>query len=293
MGFLKILYLIEKRGRIICNDGYERNLLPKEFFDEATSNISDSLFTAPLPSEAQGYGMQIWQNEKGGYVLYGMGGQFGISIPDKELLIVTTADTQGMQGANQVIYNTLYEHLLCDDTIAASDNSSCREKSITYAELTGYADTLFIAPPRLPENYALTGTGPSDKNKEIHKAFKLDTNKQGFEELSIDVNAGKGKTSTLTLKTKKGLYPEDSITIDFGLNSMKAGIFPIYNNVYTAGAIWTRDNVLYIKVSLIGESVGSIKLELYFGDDDLVVFMKKIEETYFKEFDGHLYGKTI
>jgi hypothetical protein len=60
---------------------------------------------------------------------------------------------------------------------------------------------------------------------------------------------------------------------------------------YDAGAIWLRENVLYIRVHLIDECVGSLRFELYFGEDDVTVFMRKIEETYFKEFDGHLYGK--
>ena len=82
--------------------------------------------------------------------------------------------------------------------------------------------------------------------------------------------------------------------ITFGMNgNMIQGIFPIYETRYVAGGIWTRDNVLYVKSHLIGESVGSVHFQLYFGNDDIVVFMKKIEETFFNEFEGHLYGKLI
>ena len=94
MDVLKFLYILSKKGRIVCNDGEERSLLPEEFVKEATSNISDTFVTGPVPSEMQGYGMQIWQNEKGGFVLYGMGGQLGISLPSKNMLVMTTADTQ-------------------------------------------------------------------------------------------------------------------------------------------------------------------------------------------------------
>ena len=111
MDFLKILYLYEKRGTI-------------------TSNISDTVMNAPIPSEAQGYGMQVWQNEKGGYVLYGMGGQLGISIPDENLLIVTTADTQGIAGGNQVIYDTLYRHLIQKECSYPDDKSTPNELSL-------------------------------------------------------------------------------------------------------------------------------------------------------------------
>lgn len=74
---------------------------------------------------------------------------------------------------------------------------------------------------------------------------------------------------------------------------MCEGNFPIYGTHYTAGAIWLRENVLYIRAHLIGESVGSVRFEIYFDKDDVTVYMRKIEETYFQEFDGHLYGTLI
>ena len=74
---------------------------------------------------------------------------------------------------------------------------------------------------------------------------------------------------------------------------MCRGEFKGYNNPYTAGAVFTRSNVLYIRAHLIGESVGSLRFQLYFEEKELTVFMRKIEETYFTEFDGHLYGRLI
>lgn len=41
-----------------------------------------------------------------------MGGQLIIFLPDYELICVTTADTQSIQGGNQQIYDALYEELL-------------------------------------------------------------------------------------------------------------------------------------------------------------------------------------
>ncbi len=300
MDVLKFLYILGKNGRITCSDGKERALLPEEFVKEATSNISDTFMTGPVSSEMQGYGMQIWQNEKGGFVLYGMGGQLGISIPHKDLLVVTCADTQGIQGGNQVIYDAIYENLLGDDKST---------EGISYNELMAYADTLSIAPPRLPENYGLTGTcslftGIPGYIKEMSlKAasgsgiacsddgpvtlrYKLDSNKSGFETMTLSLNE-KGP-SAISFEQNNKLH-----TIKFGIGSMEEGLFPIYDNYYTAGAMWSRDNVLYIKVHLIGECVGSVRFQLYFEPGEVTVFMRKIEETYFREFDGHLQGHLM
>jgi CubicO group peptidase (beta-lactamase class C family) len=313
MDVLKFLYILSKNGRIVCSDGVERSLLPEGFVKEATSNISDTLVTGPVPSEMQGYGMQIWQNEKGGFVLYGMGGQLGISIPERNMLVMTTADTQGIAGGNQVIYDAIYENLL-----GSSDESPYTEgitgdaaslAGSSYKDLLSYADTLRIAPPRLPENYGYTGaykdcyTIPALINEIVQSSsasggnvqsngksftlrYKLDDNKSGFGELTITLDAH--GTSTLSFKQEGRAH-----TINFGVGSMQEGSFPIYNIPYTAGGMWSRGNVLYIRAHLIGECVGSVHFQLFFEPNEVTVFMRKIEETYFQEFEGHLQGHLI
>ena len=296
MDFLKILYLIEKRGTIICNDGVTRALLPSDLIELATSNISDTIMTAPIPGESQGYGMQIWQNEKGGYVLYGMGGQLGISIPSKNLLIITTADTQGIQGGNQIIYDGIYRFLLpgidrenLDINKCTSDIACSKAHSEAYENLISFADTLAIAPPKLARNHAYTGYATKELSSELHQTYELLPNKQGFSKVQLDICPG-SKQSTITFFTDDPALKSGAFKLNFGLGHMEEGIFPKYDNPYTAGAVFLRENVLYIRFHLIGESVGSIRMELYFGDQDITIFMRKIEETYFKEFDGHLYG---
>ena len=289
MDILKVLYILDKKGEIVCSDGEKRFLLPKEFIDMATSNLSDSFMTAPIPSEAQGYGMQIWQNEKGGFVMYGMGGQLAISIPSAKLLIMTTADTQGIAGGNQVIYDALYNNLLSDTQDLNTGD---------YDKLMSYADTLRIAPPKLPENYALTGAFSANKKipafitgisfpspcGHVHLSYELSENPQGFETLTLDLT--EDGPCSISFAQKKTLR-----TLSFGIQSMYEGNFPIYENHYVAGGIFTRENVLYIRIHLIGESVGSVHFQLYFEEGEVSLFMKKIEETYFKEYDGHLYGR--
>jgi hypothetical protein len=116
--------------------------------------------------------------------------------------------------------------------------------------------------------------------------YKLDSNKSGFETMTLSLNE-KGP-SAISFEQNNKLH-----TIKFGIGSMEEGLFPIYDNYYTAGAMWSRDNVLYIKVHLIGECVGSVRFQLYFEPGEVTVFMRKIEETYFREFDGHLQGHLM
>ena len=296
MDILKVLYILEHKGTVICSDGKERSLFPEEFIISATSNLSDNYMTGPVPSECQGYGMQIWQNEKGGFVLYGMGGQLAISIPSHKLLVMTTADTQGIQGGNQVIYDAIYNNLV-------KENASEEGAPLTaadYEDLCAYADTLSIEPPRLPDSYNcegsfcdpamipdfIIGMQPEASKVPITLKYQLSVNPQGFENLLLELDE-KGRCS-ISFEAKKSRR-----TFYFGIQRMYEGIIPIFNNPYTSGAMWSRNNVLYIRVHLTGESVGSLHFQLFFEEGEVTLFMKKIEETYFKEYEGHLYGTLI
>lgn len=275
MDILKVLYILSKDGTITCSDGVTRTLINPEFIKRATSNISDTVMTSPLPSEGQGYGMQIWQNEKGGFVLFGMGGQLAISIPSRNLLVMTTADTQGMAGGNQLIYDAIYDILLPGiDGFDGFDGLDGTNVSDDLDKLS-----LAITPPRRPENSSFNG-----KHIE-YGTYSYELNDNPLEYKSLKVSLSEEGISSLSLSTDS-----ETRTINFGIDSMKEGFFDKYNTTYTAGAVWLREKVLFIRVHLIGESVGSIRIQLYFGDGDIVLYMRKIEETYFQEFDGHFYG---
>ena len=300
LDILKVLYLLTKKGTVMCADGVTRTLIDPEFIRMATSNLSDTVMTGPLPSESQGYGMQIWQNEVGGFVLYGMGGQLAINIPDKKMLIVTTADTQGIQGGNQVIYNSIYE-LLCpfvsDEPISDGDG----ENNASYKELLECADALKIAPPRLPKSrlgervalqdrfYQASGIPVVDDGK-VRLSYELSGNPSGFTSMCVEFADDNTAAVCFMRDTENG---SEQCEISFGIGKMSEGLFPIYRTLYTAGGIWLRENVLYVKAHLIGECVGSVRFEFFFEESEVTVFMRKIEETYFQEFDGHLYGKMI
>lgn len=270
LDILKVLYLLDKKGTVVCNDGIERTIINKDFIEKATSKLSSTMMTGPIPSESCGYGMMFWQNENGGYVMYGMGGQLAISIPDSDLLVVTCADTQGIAGGNQVIYDCLYNLLL--PTLDTCTNMSDKQCKRDYDELLKTADTLRIQMPKS------SGFIPS-KTDSANLCYNLSPNPQGFKNLELQLS-----------EDGISFIKFDSIKICFGLKDMQEGDIEKYGTHYTAGAIWLKENDLYIKVHLIDECVGSLRFELFFGDGDITVFMRKIEETYFKEFDDHLYG---
>ena len=99
--------LILKQGNL-----NRKQYIPADYIKEATSFQTATCVTGPVPSESQGYGLQFWIGEHDSIVCYGMGGQLAILLPTYNTAIVTTADTQGYQGGNQVIYDAIFRHIL-------------------------------------------------------------------------------------------------------------------------------------------------------------------------------------
>ena len=99
---------------LILNNGKlnGKQYISANYIKEATSFQTATCVTGPVPSESQGYGLQFWTGEHGSIVCYGMGGQLAILLPEYNTAIVTTADTQGYQGGNQVIYDAIFRHIL-------------------------------------------------------------------------------------------------------------------------------------------------------------------------------------
>ena len=103
----------------------------------------------------------------------------------------------------------------------------------------------------------------------------------------------------LSLDESKGakltfVYADSSeYDLPFGYSKNIEGSLPLYGNrTFTSAALIAKDT-LYIRARVCDEILGSIHMELYFEDDSLTLYMKKIEETSFKEFNAHLTGNRL
>lgn len=266
MDLLKFGYLIAQEGNL---NG--KQLIPADYIKKATANLTPTKVTAPLPSEACGYGYQFWRNEKNGSVCYGMGGQFILLLPEYDLICVTTADTQGMAGGNQLIYNALYQEILphIKPHTLASDTAAENE---LHTLLSGLSIRPLSGAKFSP--YAATVSG---------KEYSLQKNKYDFSKLTLEFSDDAKGILRFTLHEK-------NCELHFGLGFMEYGIFPLYRMKYAASAEWLSEDTFYIKIHILDAYIGSVHIELSFGKTDVTVFMKKVEESLFQEFNGHLYG---
>ncbi len=287
MDILKFGYLLLKEGNI---DG--KQLVPASFIKRAVSCLTETAVTAPLPSEACGYGYMIWQNEKGGYVLYGMGGQLVAIFPNEQLILVTTADTQGISGGNQFIYDAFYRDIYeplrqkKDFSISPEATFALQERLRTLAitPLSCFVSqkewSLFSQTAKRvhSKTYRIVDscpkTGKQGENVSVFNSFTFLFNNESENELHISCR------NTLHHLT-------------FGFGKLAEGIFPIYHLKYASSGVWLDEHTLYIRFHIIDKYTGSVHMQFYFGDDDLTVYMKKVEESCFAEFNGHFYGKMI
>ena len=89
-----------------------KRLIGERYIREATSRQVDNTLTNEDIVTQQGYGYQFWRTRDNGYAFYGMGSQLAFCLPDLELIVVTTGDTQGCKSDMHAIQEAIWQELL-------------------------------------------------------------------------------------------------------------------------------------------------------------------------------------
>lgn len=223
-----------------------------EYLREAVSFQVPTVHFGQTFEEQQGYGYQFWQIQKG-FAMYGMGGQYVLFYPEQNLVFAVTADTQNIKGGNQLLLDMIREAVeaSCPDEEAFKDQPEIK--------------AAFSHPDSWKESYCLAD------------------NSSGFQKLSLSFDRSEGM---LTLSGR-----EKRFTIQFSFEELKVSIFQGCGERIAAKALWAGPNTLYLPVQLAGECVGSIHIMLRLSEERITVWMKKIEETCFNEFQGFFEGE--
>ena len=207
-----------------------------------------------------------------------------IFLPDYDLICVTTADTQGIGGGNQLIYDALY-----DEILPFIQGNPLPEDKKGHCALQTTLENLQIAP--------LAGETTSAMMEKVNdRVFRFADNDMGFSDMRVhfsDRNASapaNGRANDRSRGTLEFTLRGERCALSFGLGELVTGDFPVYHQRYAASGVWTSEDTLYLRFHIIDEFVGSVHFEVCFGDGDVTVFMKKQEESLFQEFNGHLYG---
>lgn len=105
MDVFKFALLIGNKGTV---EGEQ--LISAEYIEKATSRIVDNSNKAKYPFEGCGYGYYFWRHEHGGYMCYGMWGQFALVYPEKDVIAVVTSNCSKCEGGVQKLLDILWGH---------------------------------------------------------------------------------------------------------------------------------------------------------------------------------------
>lgn len=117
---------LAKFGQLLLNGGVwnGKQLIPKEWIKEATAyqikNSDEPEEKRSLSDWGQGYAYQMWRGKNNTVRLDGMGGQFVVLIPDKDAIVVFTANNTNTQKQLDLMHKYLIPAIKSDKALAAA-----------------------------------------------------------------------------------------------------------------------------------------------------------------------------
>lgn len=264
----KVAWIVLRKGE------YQgRQYLPREYVEAAVSKQIDTWVRGANIEEKQGYGYQFWRTRYNGFAMYGMGGQIAACFPDKDLLLVTTADTQEHPCGVPIIYDAFFNHILKN----VSDHPLPPDPE-AYGELQSRIAANAVRP--------LSGTSNPEMTARInHRCYAFTENAMGLNRLRIDID---GASGVFCWENQTGRYE-----LPFGLGHLVECRFPRYGHRCATSGAWRDSHTLIIKSNIIDQELGMITIQLAFRDDAVTVVMKKVIGTGFQEFSGFASGFQV
>lgn len=262
---LSVMYLISRGGNY---NG--RQLLPAQYLKDATALQTITYPKSQNFEEMHGYGYQIWHTTHNSIAFYGMAGQLAVYSPDKDMLLITTADTMGRNGGVQFIYDAYWQEIYEKVDVQEVVASACEPfDNILQSKRLKWIDG------------ALTSKTADSVNG---VRYVLDKNSAGFQAVSLEFN--KDYSGVFTYENATGVH-----SLNFGILCNEITVFPVYNQRAAVSGAWLDDNNFLIKAQIIDESVGNIFILLTYKEDTVTLMMRKYEETMFGEFNGFISGR--
>lgn len=274
-----------KIARFVMNKGKwnGEQILNEKYIIDATSQQIDNNILGSNEFDTQGYGYQIWMTKRNGFFFNGMGCQFAVCIPDKDLIMIYNADNQGKALAKKIIFDAFYENIvekIEDRPLKQSDGNV----------LKGYTEKLNLA--------SAIGKKYTDFEKEINGATFIvkKENSLGITKFTLDFNGEKGVFSYTNeqgdkkipfgmCKNEFSYFPQEGYSDEVGTEKT--------TNFYykcAASAAWIEDRKLFIKVQIIDKYFGNLNITIGFNGNKAGILMCKYAEDFLDEYEGILEG---
>ena len=258
-------------------------LIPEDYIRAATSRQVDNTLTNTDPEHQYGYGYQFWRT-RFGFACRGMGSQLAVCVPESDLILVTTADTQAIACGDSIIYDALDNLILkgMSDVPIAESMSEYAAMQARIAKLSLRTVDGAKCSPVTSEIHGRTYVLDESemKMKYVHFTFQDDEGVLTYENTTGThaIRFGFGKQVRQT-------FPE---THYFGRTMMRPG-----RRGYDchASAAWCGDDSLVLYVYATDEYFGTLRMNFVFADHAVTVQSEKFAELFFDEYQGFTSGR--
>ena len=270
-----------KVARFMLNGGVweGEQLLSADFVKEATSNLVSTATYGWGNYGDLGYGYLIWRTKNNSFFFNGMGCQFAVCCPDKDLVLIYNGDNQGNEIAKTRIIDGFFE--------------------IVYNSVSDEPLPEYVGEP-VPDQklFFLEGSYDSPLVEKINgKKYKLKRNPMSISEITLNFA---GDAGSLTYVNATG---EKTINFGFGKNvfekfpedgySDEVGSVSAPGNKYDAAssAVFPTENELLIRTQIIDKYFGNLGILFNFRDDIVTLEMRKTAEDFLREYSGIATGE--
>ena len=268
-------------ARFVMNGGaWEgEQLLNRDYVQKATSPLIDNNRSDSLNYNTWGYGYQIWMTEQGAFSFNGMGAQFAICCPEKDLIFICNGDDQLSSTVDSPrIFRAFFDHIA--------------------AHIDGGTPALPEVELDAPLSLSVAHGEPSSPfAKVIHgRTYQCADNPMGWKWFRLEFDGSEGVLIYENAQGEKRMpfgmkenifasFPEYGYSDEYG-NLHEMTSFQ-YKAAFSAG--WVEPKKLQIRVQVIDRYFGLLVLTIGFRDEEWVsIRMEKSAEDFFNEYSGWL-----
>lgn len=265
---------LAKFGQLLLQKGKWNNkqLIPAEWVNAATSfKIESSGGSAGVSKDindwTQGYCYQMWRGRNNSVRLDGMAGQFVILFPDKDAIVIMTANARNTQEQLNLVHNYLIPAIKSDKAIA-SDPVTYDGLQKKLSGLSLKAPANLVSEPEmqkkisgkefmLQENeYQIQSVYFTFKNNECSFAIKRNN------QISV-IRAGQGTWKMTNTKTASLLAPPRNAQPK-SIDAKYSVLQPVIKAATSYN--WTDARTLEITSRFVEESLGAQTIECRFSE---------------------------
>lgn len=276
-----------KIAKFVMNKGSwnGEQLLNAEYLTAATSCQVQNTTGNQYGYNAHGFGYFIWRTWDNSFSFNGMGSQFAICVPDKDLILIYNGDNQGNAIANSVIFDGFFR------LIARKVSSAPLPENPEALSLLNQSRKLYHTQGNLFSSF---------QEKIDGAVFTLAPNPMGITKLSLHFGNKECKLNYTNTQGDKtllfamgenafGSFPEEGYSHQVG-SVRTTGHY--YN--CAASAAWVEKKKLFLQVQIIDQYFGRLNITLSFQNENtLGVYMNKTAEDFLDTYQGFACGTRL